>query len=901
MPLWFDVFLRLILLIVLLQSSSQANSKGVDARNKGHKEASRGANKRGTIIKCCGGQKCLNNGHSTNRRSQSVLKTDVNFTTKLRSARPSEFSLSEQLLSTTQFTIVDNSDGESSDLPPSTFASPNLSDQSTVQFVQEKTSESISTASDVQSSSSSLETTTPSTTITLVDAETSISSTSASDSSSSEKAKTSSDLTTILSNSATWTSPETTQSQISLSTSTTTTILTTTNVPTNTKISTTSTVSTTASVSATTTTPRNTVTTSITSTTIATTTKVSTTTTTPPTTTTSTTINGTWHENSNKCFGLKMQPFAIESKEKLECLKNQAKGWKFNMNYWTGGAKDLASGVFGWCSGNGSSPWKDVLPLVNLSKDKNCVQMQINKTSGSVSISERRCSDRTIFACQSPPTKGPKCASPVCPNITCQKDQLLFTPSPIGKSMVLKNARLYGKLFTYRLRNYLFSYSNDSRTYLEATKACCALGMSLLSLDAQRKYDALASIGKLSEMGNEAQNLTFWTSGSDEGCESVFGFCSAKRLFRGEEKWLPGQPDNAGGKENHVAVHIWREKRQVQLADYDGQKKFRYICEKLNNPQSKSAKQALVDECAIIYDVTTAEIDLLRNMTNFDARIKCFLHCVGDAVGLLVGGNFVASEVFAMLESMNLNVDALMKNMAIVDECNNKTYGMDDCDKAYQLTKCARDKSPEVFDQIIKDLDKQAADSDELVSKSLGCANSSYSNCTIDVAAKKSLDSLNLNASTCANYINGAWACKCSNSKVYIMKFNGGYTHNYLEASKYCCERGMRLIKSANFYAAAKCIQASGLSKITANSYVNRFWTMTDSIVVDVTSGFTYDCKTQTDYLPQKRGFAMNFDPKAAYDGDTQVMCVNLNWSAPPPFYLCPATSKQPFICEEIY
>ncbi|XP_059490937.1 uncharacterized protein LOC132205704 [Neocloeon triangulifer] len=431
--------------------------------------------------------------------------------------------------------------------------------------------------------------------------------------------------------------------------------------------------------------------------------------------------------------------------------------------------------------------------------------------------------------------------------------------------------------------------------------------MSLLSLDAQRKYDALASISNLSQVRNEDQNSTFWTSGSDEGCESVFGFCSAKRLFRGEAKWLPGQPDNAGGKENYVAVHIWSQNGQVLLADYDGQKKFRYICEKLGNPQSKSGKQAMVDECSFIFNVTSTEIDLLRNATIFDMRIKCFLHCVGDAVGLLIGGKIVASDIFAMLESLNMtNADELMKNMAIVDECNNKTYGMDECDKAYQLSKCARDKSPAVFDQIIKDLDKKAADNDELVSKAFGCANSSTSY-TIDVVARNNLTSLNLNASTCVDYFNGEWVCKCSDLKVYHVKYQAA-SYNYLEAIKFCCERGMRLLTTPNFFAATKCMQAVGPSffevgNLSVNGYSNRFWTMTNSIVVDVTSGFSYDCQTQTDFLPQKlnTSYLIYFDPTAAYDGGSQVMCAFLDGGKPKFNFNSATTAKLPFICEEIF
>ncbi|XP_059473821.1 uncharacterized protein LOC132195677 [Neocloeon triangulifer] len=602
---------------------------------------------------------------------------------------------------------------------------------------------------------------------------------------------------------------------------------------------------------------------------------------------------GTWHENSDKCFSLKMQPFGIESREKLECMKTQAKGWKFNMNYWTGGARDLTSGTFGWCSAHGPTPWQDVLPLVNLNKDKNCVQMQINKTSGSVSISERRCSDKTIYACQGPPTKGPKCTSPVCPNVTCQRDPQLFTTSPGDKSTILKNHSLHGKWFLHKLRNYLFSFENDTRTYLEATKACCALGMSLLSLDGQHKYDAMAIISNTTEMIKELQNLTFWTSGSDEGCESVFGFCSAKRLFRGEEKWLPGQPDNAGRKENHVAVHIWRQKGQVLLADYDGIKKFRYVCEQRRNPLSKNGKQAIIDECSLIYNVNSTEIDLLQNATKLDLRMKCFLQCVGDAVGLLVGGKFVASEVFAMLESMNFqNAADLMKNMAIMDECNNKTYGMDECDKAYQLTKCARDKAPAVFDQMITNLDNLTSDSLEVSSRSSGCV---Y--CNVDMAARSNLSLINItmNASSCMGFTNGTQICKCSDSKMYIIFFSNYFTFPYVEAVKKCCEYGMRLVSPLNYAKAMNCIRV-----LLANgNYGPRCWAVTNAMLVDVTSGLSFDCESQTSFFPQKLNPSQKqmFDPNKAYDGGPLAVFLS-HYSGRPEFSPASVNDINPFICE---
>jgi len=69
----------------------------------------------------------------------------------------------------------------------------------------------------------------------------------------------------------------------------------------------------------------------------------------------------------------------------------------------------------------------------------------------------------------------------------------------------------------------------------------------------------------------------FWTSGTDIGCESAYGFCVVNRLLRNEAIWAPGQPDNDGGLENHLA--IWVDANVAQLSDFNEQSKMRYICE----------------------------------------------------------------------------------------------------------------------------------------------------------------------------------------------------------------------------------------------------------------------------------------------------------------------------------
>ena len=81
----------------------------------------------------------------------------------------------------------------------------------------------------------------------------------------------------------------------------------------------------------------------------------------------------------------------------------------------------------------------------------------------------------------------------------------------------------------------------------------------------------------LSKYDNKSTNPgDFWTSGTDSGCDSAYGWCAVNKLFR-QAKWANGQPDNKGGNEHCVAVEI--TKSSVLLQDLDCAKKLRYVCE----------------------------------------------------------------------------------------------------------------------------------------------------------------------------------------------------------------------------------------------------------------------------------------------------------------------------------
>jgi hypothetical protein len=111
--------------------------------------------------------------------------------------------------------------------------------------------------------------------------------------------------------------------------------------------------------------------------------------------------------------------------------------------------------------------------------------------------------------------------------------------------------------------SYVFSFPNDSRSvsniinqllhlsiyalikFVEASMACCAIGMKLLSLYQDFKYKNIEAALKSKAISNAPNLLSllkdssatpsiFWTSATDEGCEGSFGYCSTSRLVRKE-------------------------------------------------------------------------------------------------------------------------------------------------------------------------------------------------------------------------------------------------------------------------------------------------------------------------------------------------------------------------------
>ncbi|XP_059482346.1 uncharacterized protein LOC132200699 [Neocloeon triangulifer] len=402
-----------------------------------------------------------------------------------------------------------------------------------------------------------------------------------------------------------------------------------------------------------------------------------------------------------------MEPISFENSTKLQCFAYLVSKWKYCSNYWTSGSR-VNNSDFSWCKKKGllevqtpMLPWATGEPQ-NVNNSENCLQLKVLRENAAFLFSDRMCTDMQFFACQGPPTPAP-CSTPVCPNVTCAKNPQFY--AAMGSSQYLQLPSDHGQWFTYSERMYLFSSTNKIQTYVGAMQACCEVGMNLLSLQYDYKYKSIIQAIK----ENVSSSDLFWTSGSDRGCESKFGYCTANKLLRREAIWAPGQPDNAGGNESAVVVFI--NSSSAQLFDYNEQSKLRYICEARDNSRPNTGGTSVMDECASIFNVSKIEIDSLFNPNiTKDIRIKCFVKCVGESSGLMVNGQFVGNEVLAILENMFIgNSVELQNNIDIMEECENKSFnivGMDECDRAAQMIKCCSEKAPVVLSGIISAMDQ---------------------------------------------------------------------------------------------------------------------------------------------------------------------------------------------------
>ncbi|XP_059481909.1 uncharacterized protein LOC132200456 [Neocloeon triangulifer] len=489
----------------------------------------------------------------------------------------------------------------------------------------------------------------------------------------------------------------------------------------------------------------------------------------------------TWRENMIKCNEIGMEPLTVEDATKLECFSKMGYNWKYASNFWTSGIRS-SQNTFSWCkkptnvSFGMQIPWAAGQPD-NANNSENCVHMSFLRENNPIKLSDRTCTDMFIFGCQGPTTPVPStCASPVCSNVPCVKNPSLFSSTDI-----LKTPMTYGTWFNHNGRTYMFSLSNVTNTFSGAMKACCDIGMSLLSLEYDYKYKSLMEAMKVNA---SSKSDFFWTSGSDQGCEGKFGFCTTQRTLRKDAVWAQGQPDNANGNDNAIAITV--NSSHLLFYDANENSQYRYICEGRDTRKAKSGGDGVRLECAAAYNVTQEEQNTLFTKPNFDVRIRCFLKCVGENAGVMVNGKFVYNDAVPVMENMMAgNVTEYTNNFAIVDACKNSLMGMSECDLAAMMIKCTNDKAPQIVRGIIAGMEKTILlEKPPMAQPDAFCYDPSA--CKLNSALKLEVDNCASNCSLSAG--DGLIRSACGKKYLYYKT-----SITWDQAFITCCEYGMKL------------------------------------------------------------------------------------------------------------
>ncbi|CAB3361884.1 Hypothetical predicted protein [Cloeon dipterum] len=491
-----------------------------------------------------------------------------------------------------------------------------------------------------------------------------------------------------------------------------------------------------------------------------------------------------WQTNHDKCCSLGMTPITMENENKKKCLENITKPsvWKHNYNYWTAARKTGMNGtfqLFEWCLpnatnfttfGSTSSYWMPGQPRGT--NGENCVHLQVNKSLSKVFLTARNCSNLYVFGCQGKPTPAPPCFAPKCPAFNCDKNPSFFSTLADGVTKYLTNPSSHGFWFTVNGRSYVFNSAKKS--WLDAAKSCCAIGMKILSIEFDYEYNNLIAAAN----NSTSANGIFWTSGTDDGCEGNFGWCAVNKLARSQEtKWQPGEPNNYAEKENCIFLSL--TKTSGTLFDADCSTSQMYICEARDTTKTTSNSEAMVDECGAAFNVSKEEARQILNATIFSLKIKCFLKCLGENGGFMLNGKLVDENILLLAESMANNPDIMQENMIAVSTCGSKR-GMDECDTASLIFQCGQEKAPEFVANVINTVELNKSSESVPLPGTVGKCLTDF-DCVTDPQMRD--DYLNNRAIPNGNIFT---ACGVK----YLIIFS---RVSYQEAFSLCCKYGLKL------------------------------------------------------------------------------------------------------------
>ncbi|CAB3387555.1 Hypothetical predicted protein [Cloeon dipterum] len=493
----------------------------------------------------------------------------------------------------------------------------------------------------------------------------------------------------------------------------------------------------------------------------------------------------TWEANVRSCFSIEMKPLAFETSEKFACFKAFTKQevWQHNFNYWTSGRRLFDNNTFRWGYYTNSEPFPDSPS----SQGPDCVHIALVKNN-KTELTRKNCSNTYVLSCKGKTTPAPPCFLPSCPNVSCAKNNSLYSSAPDWSFKYLTDPKKFGTWKKINFRTFMFSL--PAKSWSQAVSFCCSIGMKLLSLDVDYKYDGLSKI-----IGDQL-NLSgkYWTSGTDNGCSGTFAWCAVNKKVR-NAIWGRGEPHLGGSK----CLAIDASGANAALSTEFCDKNFQFICEARATLNASTHGRALKDECAANLNVSIFEQDNIFNNTKFDVKIKCFLKCLSENGGLFLNGRFVDEQLIKIVELISTDHTQMMDDFKVVDECSH-LQGMDECDTAAMVCQCGQEKAPTLLANVVKVVELNSSGEESPLQPTVGQCYNDYP-CVLN-------ESLRTIFRTNGPTTDGGLITDICGKRYLI----GNKITFVRGAASWCCQYGLNLV-SLETVEELKCIVASPLGR----------------------------------------------------------------------------------------
>ncbi|CAB3381754.1 Hypothetical predicted protein [Cloeon dipterum] len=297
------------------------------------------------------------------------------------------------------------------------------------------------------------------------------------------------------------------------------------------------------------------------------------------------------------CCAMSMTLATFGDLAKQNCvneLSNFDPDFSVARQFWTSGATVFCS--LRWCTTNvdvanivwmtsypkpqPTPPAQDCLRLmlgkgVSLYNTDTCTNVNNYICEGDISLLQSINQVQNWPSTNVPFTTTPPSCAVICPTFQCNRNANYFT----SNDAILTVPSSFGFVKSACGKAYMFSRASVSQ--VEASVACCELGMSLLSIDNQAEQDCLHSLN-MESADMKYSTRAFWTSGSQRGCPlRAFKWCATNEVLTPSTlRWAPGQPNHANGVQDCVQLTINPgATTNTVLNDESCYTPFNFICE----------------------------------------------------------------------------------------------------------------------------------------------------------------------------------------------------------------------------------------------------------------------------------------------------------------------------------